>query len=62
MPPQLGISGGRPYPRKLREASAIITPPMLMEKMMMTGAIILGRTWRTRIWRVGVPTALAARK
>ena len=37
-------------------------PPMLMEKIMMTGAIILGRTWRKRIWLVGVPTALAARK
>ena len=43
--PQLGVSGGRPNPRKLREASLIIAPRMLMLKMMISGATILGRTW-----------------
>ena len=42
MPPQLGMSGGRPKPRKLSAASDMITPPTLMLKMMMIGAAIEG--------------------
>jgi hypothetical protein len=40
----------------------MMTSPILIEMMMMMGAIILGSTWRIRIWTVGVPTALAAGK
>ncbi len=53
IPPQLGISGGRPNPRKLSEASAMMTPPMLIEKKMMIGAIILkwGQAVRQESWQ-----------
>ena len=44
MPPQLGVFNGRPNPRKLREASEMITQPMLMLNMMIMTGVILGRT------------------
>ena len=62
IPPQLATSGGSPRPRKLREASAMITSPMVTVKMTIMGAMMLGSTCRKRIWRVGTPTAFAARK
>ena len=53
-PPQLGISMGSPNPRKLNDASLMITgAPMLMVNMMMTGAMILGRTCRTECCGAG---------
>ena len=61
-PPQLGVLTGSPNPRKLREASAIITVPMVMLKMMMAGGKILGSTWRIRILHWEQPNALAASK
>ena len=57
--PQLGTSGGSPKPRKLSEASAMITPPMVIEKMTMTGAMMLGRTCRISVAVVGLPIARA---
>jgi hypothetical protein len=42
MPPQLGVGGGIPKPRKLILASAIIAAPMPVVNMMMRGAVILG--------------------
>ena len=62
IPPQLGTLTGSPNPRKLKLASARMTPPTLMLKTMISGATMLGRTWRTRTCRVGEPTARAARK
>ena len=62
MPPQLGMSGGRPKPRKLSAASDMITPPTLMLKMMMIGAAMLGSTWRSSERRRELPIACAAWK
>ena len=45
--PQLGISGDRPKPRKLSDASLMITAPMLILNTTMIGAATLGSTWRT---------------
>ena len=47
MAPQLGTVAGRLKPRKLSEASAMITPPMLMLNTTMTGGAMLGRTCPT---------------
>ena len=38
----------------------MITPPMLMLKIMIRGAMMLGSTWRIRVSVLGVPTTLAA--
>ena len=46
IPPQLGTEIGSPNPKKLSAASLMITPPTLIVKMMITGAAILGSTWR----------------
>ena len=45
--PQFGISGDIPKPRKLKDASLMITAPMLMLNTTMIGAATLGSTWRT---------------
>ena len=60
IPPQLGICAGRPNPRKLSDASAMITPPTLMLKMTITGAAILGRTCRMSVLHLVLPAASAA--
>ena len=60
MPPQLGIWSGRPKPRKLNDASVMITAPMLMLKMTIIGAAILGSTWRTSVFPVEQPITAAA--
>ena len=62
IPPQLGTEIGRPNPKKLSAASLIITPPTLIVKMMITGAAILGRTWRMRVLHQVLPIASAAWK
>ena len=40
----------------------MITSPMVTVKITIMGAMMLGSTCRKRIWRMGTPTALAARK
>ena len=59
IPPQLGISIGRPKPRKLKAASEMITPPTLMLNTTIIGAAILGSTWRTIIFHCEAPIATA---
>ena len=62
IPPQLGTEIGSPNPKKLSAASLMITAPTLMVKMMMTGAAMLGRTWRMRVRHLVLPIASAAWK
>ena len=61
-PPQSGVAGGRPNPRKLREAAAIITPPTVMLNMMIMTGIILGRTCRISVVVLGLPIASRRQK
>ena len=46
IPPQVGIEGGTPKPRKERLDSAIIELPTLKEAITISGAIELGRIFR----------------
>ena len=62
MPPQLGTFTDSPKPRKLKLGSAMMTLPTLMLKMTISGAAMLGSTWRTRIQRRRAPAASAAWK
>ena len=62
IPPQLGTEIGSPNPKKLSAASLIITPPTLIVKMMITGAAILGRTWRMRVLLLVLPIRLGRLK
>ena len=62
IPPQLGTWIDSPNSRNLSDASARITPPMLMLKITISGATMLGSTCRTNTSVVGAPSALAARK
>ena len=48
-PPQLGTLSGNPKPRKLSEASVMMTAPMVMLKMTMMGASTFGSTWRSTV-------------
>ena len=60
MPPHVATSGGRPKPRKLSEASAMMTPPMVTVKVMIMGAMMLGSTWRKMVLAALAPNASAA--
>ena len=60
MPPQLGAGAGMPKPRKLSDASPRITPGTASEKLMMIGAMMFGRTWRSSMREVELPTASEA--
>ena len=58
MPPQVGVGGGGPKPRKERLASTMIVLPNWTEAKMMMGAVTLGRMcWNT----IRVPVAPTAR-
>jgi len=50
-----------PKPRKLRAASVRITPGTVTEKLIIMGAVILGRICRISILLVGHPIATTAR-
>ena len=60
-PPQVGISRGSPNPRKLIEASLIITPPIVMLNPMMMMGTMLGTTCLRNVLHLSVPIASAAR-
>ena len=60
--PQLGTSSGKPKPRKLSDASEMITPPTVIEKITMMGAAMLGHTWRSRVRVCRLPMLRAASK
>ena len=62
MAPQLGTLGGRPKPRKLNDASLMITPPMLMVNTTITTGAILGSTWRKNVFHRADPIDCAAWK
>ena len=48
IPPQVGVGGGGPRPRKLSDDSTRIAVPSDVEAMTMIGAITLGsRCWKT---------------
>ena len=47
-------------PRKLSEASVMMTAPTVMLKMTMMGASTFGSTWRRTVCQGGLPTACAA--
>src|SRR5437763_1507707 len=49
MPPQDGVGGGTPRPRKLSPASARIAPPIVTEETTMMYELTLGSTWRNNI-------------
>jgi transposase InsO family protein len=56
IPPQLGMVGGSPKPRKLREASAIITPPTVLlahgvRISMDSVGGYMGNVFVERLWR-----------
>src|SRR5262245_20199685 len=59
MLPQLGLGGGSPRPRKLRPASARMTPAIPTVAWTMTGPAMLGRRWRTRMRSELAPAARA---
>ncbi len=46
MPPQLGVGGCSPTPRKLKPASARSAKPRDSASWMMIGEATLGMTWR----------------
>ena len=58
--PQVGMSGGRPTPRKLRMASVRMPEAQMKVPCTTSGAMQLGRMWRTMISQVGVPSEIAA--
>src|SRR6266478_9571633 len=60
MLPQLGAGGCWPSPRKERLASAMIAAATARVAWTKIGAKTLGRMWRIRMRRCGLPTARAA--
>ena len=60
MLPQVGISGGVPAPRNDSAASIRIAEAQMYVACTISGAIVFGRMWRSRIFQVGVPPAIAA--
>ncbi len=60
MLPQVGVSGGMPMPRKDRIASIRMAEPQMKVPCTISGAMVLGSTWRTSSVGVGVPTVMAA--
>ena len=60
IPPQLGVGGGIPNPRKLKPASTITTAGIRILKSTIMGAMILGKISRISILRVEHPVAAAA--
>ena len=60
MLPQVGVSGGMPMPRKDRIASIRIAEAQMKVPCTISGATVLGSTWRTSSVGVGVPTVMAA--
>ena len=60
MLPQVGVSGGMPTPRNDRIASIRMAEAAMKVPCTISGATVLGRTWRTSSSGVGVPTAMAA--
>jgi len=57
MLPQEGTPGGTPKPRKLKPASCMIAPPDTYVKLMMIGAMDVGRIWRIIIRAASQPMA-----
>ena len=57
--PQAGCGGGTPTPRKLSDASAMITTPMVRLASTIAEFITFGRMWR-RITRVRLAPAISA--
>ena len=49
MAPQEGVGGGIPAPRKLREASTMITQPTWSVASTTSGLTMLGKMWRWRM-------------
>jgi len=60
IPLQLGVGAGMPKLRKLRVTSVRITPGTVTEKMIIMGAVILGRICQISILLVGQPIATTA--
>ena len=60
MLPQLGVSGGIPDPRKLRNASVRIAVPQLYVACTASGASVDGRMWRNMTRGSVQPVATAA--
>src|SRR5215204_648018 len=58
--PQEGWLGGVPSPRKLRDASAMMTRPISTVAITMSGATIDGMMWRVSCRGAVAPMALAA--
>ena len=56
--PQEGAGGGMPTPRKLREASVMMTAPIRSPATTNTGAHVLGIMWRNMILILLAPMAL----
>src|SRR5437016_11483373 len=59
MPPQLGVGGGMPAPRKLRLASAKMAAPAVSEAWTRIVLMIFGSTWAVAIRAELAPTARA---
>jgi hypothetical protein len=60
MPPQVGVGGGMPKPRKLKAASVIMISGTRVVNRIIVGAIRLGRICRIRILLVEQPIATLA--
>jgi hypothetical protein len=60
IPPQLGVGGGIPNPRKLKLASDKITTPIFVEKRIIIEAVIFRNIWRVSILHVEQPMTCAA--
>ena len=60
MLPQVGISLGKPRPRKLKIASSKIADAQTYVPCTTIGAIEFGSTCLSKIFHVGVPTEIAA--
>jgi hypothetical protein len=60
MLPQVGVSGGIPMPRNDRIASIRIAEAQMKVPCTISGATVLGKTWRMSSFGVGVPAMIAA--
>ncbi|MNT49444.1 hypothetical protein D3C72_1862990 [compost metagenome] len=58
--PQVGMSVGRPMPRKDITASTSIAPAQMNVPCTSSGAMVLGRIWRSISFHAGVSSAMAA--